>query len=249
VLKALRKLLFPRGAGDMPTPVPPGDGFLAACRGVLHVGANTGQEREVYGRLRLPVVWVEALPTIHEELKANIAPWPEQVAIRALLTNRDGEKHVFRVANNDGASSSILDLKHHREIWPEVEYVDKIEMESVTLPTLLATHGIDASRYDALVMDTQGSEQLVLEGAGAVLDGINYIKTEAADFEAYEHCATVASLTDYLGVKGFRLTRKDQFAAHPTLGAYYDLLFERVPRAGASNSSLKFAARDAAQRS
>jgi len=56
-----------------------------------------------------------------------------------------------------------------------------------------------------------------------------YIKTEAADFESYENCATVASLTEYLGARGFHLTRQDRFATHPSLGAYYDILFEKAP--------------------
>lgn len=117
-----------------------------------------------------------------------------------------------------------------------MEYVDSIEMESATLPTVLAAHGVDISRYDALVMDTQGSEQLILQGAGSVLDGIRFIKTEAADFESYENCATVASLTAFLEARGFRLLRKDRFATHPTLGAYYDVLFERSARTPAVDS-------------
>ena len=231
--RRLRRLTGAAGTGPRPpdpaVPTAPADSFLLACRGVLHVGANSGQERETYARLGLPVVWVEALPRVFAELQANIAPYPDQIAICALLADRDGQPHRFRVANNDGASSSILELKHHRDIWPEVQYIEEIPMESATLPTVLAANGIDGSRYDALVMDTQGSEQLILQGAGAILDGIRYIKTEAADFESYENCATVASLTEYLGARGFRLTRQDRFATHPSLGAYYDILFEKAP--------------------
>lgn len=229
--RLLRKLGISRtGSQGSAVPAVPEDDFLRACRGVLHIGANSGQERESYARLHLPVVWVEALPQVFAELQANIAPYPDQVAICALLADQDGQKHLFRVANNNGASSSILEFKHHRDIWPEVEYVDSIEMVSATLPTALAAHRVDIQRYDALVMDTQGSEQLILQGAGSLLDGINFIKTEAADFESYENCATVASLTAFLSARGFRLVRKQQFATHPTLGAYYDVVFERADR-------------------
>jgi hypothetical protein len=69
-----------------------------------------------------------------------------------------------------------------------------------------------------------------LQGAGDVLDGFDFIKTEAADFESYENCATVASLSDFLAAKGFRLAGRNQFAEHPSLGAYYDLLFERTEK-------------------
>lgn len=230
MFEALRKKLSALWTRKPDAPLPQEDGFLSACRGVLHIGANTGQERETYARLGLPVVWIEALPDVFEELKVNIAPYGDQMAIRALLTDRDGQKYVFRVANNNGASSSILELKYHKDIWPEVEYINEIEMESVTLGTALAANGVDLSRYDALVMDTQGSELLILQGARDLLDRFDYVKTEAADFESYENCATVASLTEYLGERGFSLLRQDKFAEHPRLGSYYDLLFERAPK-------------------
>lgn len=204
------------------------DGFLGRCKGVIHVGANAGQERDLYARHGLRVVWIEALPNVFEELKTNIASYPGQIAVRGLLTAHDNETHVFHVANNNGQSSSILDLKYHKDIWPEVHFVDKIEMQSVTLPTLLASNNIDVSRYDALVMDTQGSELLILQGAGNLLERFAFIKTEAADFESYENCATVSSLCDFVAAKGFRLAGREKFAEHPNLGAYYDVLFVRT---------------------
>lgn len=225
----LTRLFSNRAARHSSAPSTKRDDFLRSCRGVLHVGANSGQERDLYARLGLRVVWFEALPAVFEELKANIANYPNQTAVQALLTERDGETHVFRVASNGGASSSILELKYHKDIWPEVHFVDQIEMTSVSLPSALTSNGVDVSLYDALVMDTQGSELLILRGAENLLERrFRFIKTEAADFESYENCATVASLSDFLAERSFRLVRKDKFAEHPHLGAYYDLLFEHA---------------------
>lgn len=204
------------------------DAFLSRCKGVIHVGANLGQEREIYAAHRLPVVWFEPLPSVFEELKRNIAPFPGQTAVRALLAARDNETHMFRVSNNGGESSSILELKHHRDIWPEVHFVEEIEMRSLTLPTALALNKIDPACYDALVMDTQGSELLILQGAESILSSFDFVKTEAADFESYGNCATVETLSEFLGARGYRLARSDKFAQHTSLGAYYNLLFERT---------------------
>jgi FkbM family methyltransferase len=154
--------------------------FLGRCKVVIHVGANSGQEKD----LGLPVVWIEPLPAAFETLKANIAAYPKQVAIRALLAALDNETHVFRVSNNDGQSSSILDFKYHKDIWPDVHFVDQMILRSVTLQTALASNNIDISAYDALVMDTQDSELLIMQGAGDLLDHFAFIKTEAADFES-----------------------------------------------------------------
>ncbi len=202
--------------------------YLRNCNGVLHVGANAGQERELYAHFRLPVVWIEAMPSTFEELKANISPYDNQTAIQALVTDHDGGSVTFHVANNGGQSSSILALKHHKAIWPDVQFVEQIELRTSTLPSALAANGIDILRYDVLVMDTQGSELLVLQGMGDHLKRLKFIQSEAADFESYENCATVASLTSFLEERGFRLVRRNRFARHPTVGAYYDLLFENT---------------------
>src|ERR1700756_1069316 len=100
MLAALKKF-FGRAANDEP------DAFLGRCKGVIHAGANSGQERDVYARHGLRVVWIEPLPAIFEKLKVNIAPYPGQIAINALLGARDNEPHVLRVSNNEGQSSSI----------------------------------------------------------------------------------------------------------------------------------------------
>jgi len=83
------------------------------------------------------------------------------------------------------------------------------------------------SAYQALVMDTQGSELLVLKGATKSLGQFKFIRTEAADFESYAHCTRVEELTSYLGRFGFKLIRSDKFAESPKGGQYFDLLYVR----------------------
>ena len=159
------------------------DRYLASCSGVIHVGANCGQERDLYARHQLPVVWIEPLNDQFEALNNNIRGLANQVAIRGLITDRDDELHILHVANNAGASSSIFELHLHKDIWPNIHYVNDVEMRSSTLPTALNTAGIDYAAFDALVLDTQGSELLVLRGAAPILAQFKFVKTEAADFE------------------------------------------------------------------
>src|SRR5215472_4628952 len=40
------------------------DSFLRGVSGVIHVGANTGQERELYEKFGLHVVWIEPIPEV-----------------------------------------------------------------------------------------------------------------------------------------------------------------------------------------
>ena len=201
--------------------------FLHSCCGIIHVGANTGQERKLYSSRNLPVVWIEPLPEQFSELVKNIGSFPGQIAINALISDRDGATHTLHIANNDGAASSILALKHHKDIWPDIRYVGTIEMRSSTLPSALRSANIDVDSYDALVPDTQGSELMILRGAGELLPRFRFIKTEAADFEVYEDCATVEQIRKYLSGFGFVLKGKHRFAKRAKGGACYDLLFER----------------------
>ena len=208
-------------------PAEPGDRFLHNCRAVIHVGANSGQESKVYDRFGLDVVWIEPIPDVYAELVANIAEYPRQRAIQALITDKDGETIVLNVANDGGASSSILELGDHKDIWPDVAYVGRIDCISKTLVTALAEANVDPARYDALVMDTQGSELLVLKGAEPLLVNFKYIKTEAADFEVYYGCVKLDELEQYLGARGFKAVRRDCFAERAEGGACYDVLFKR----------------------
>lgn len=202
--------------------------FLADCRGVIHVGANTGQERKLYDIYSLDVLWIEPIPTVFETLQAYIANYPKQKAVQALITDRDGQEITLHIANNAGASSSIFELGEHKDVWPDVAYSGNITCLSKTLATLMAGPGIDPARYDALVMDTQGSELLVLTGAEPLLSRFKFIKTEAADFEMYQGGVKLSELESYLAARGFTLIRKDEFARREQGGACYNVLFKRV---------------------
>lgn len=201
--------------------------FLRSARGVVHVGANVGQERELYRRRGLDVLWIEPIPDVYAELCRNIEGFPQQRALESLVTDRDDVEYEFHVANNRGESSSILELKEHKTVWPKIAFTTTLKLRSVTLPTLLAREGVDAAAYDALVMDTQGSELLVLRGAEKLLAGFKFIKTEVPDFEAYAGCAQLDELGAYLAGHGFREIARNRFATHPGGGGYYDVVFER----------------------
>jgi FkbM family methyltransferase len=204
------------------------DAFLADVSGVVHIGANTGNERDRYASHGLRVIWVEPIPEVFEVLQKNIDGIDNQTAYSYLVTDKDGQGYDFSVANNFGASSSILPLKEHRKLWPRVEYERVIPLVSVTLPTLIRREGLDVSLYDSLVLDTQGSELLVFQGAVDLLDRFRFIKVEAADFEAYEGCCVMHEIETYLVDRGFERHFGDRFASRRGVGSYYNLVYRRM---------------------
>lgn len=203
------------------------DRFLQKVSGVIHVGANAGQERELYAKLGLRVIWIEPIPEVFEKLKANVENFPRQHALKCLVTDQDNVTYPFHIANNEGHSSSILDLNLHKDIWPQVAYEKTITLLSKTLPSLLEEEHIDYSEYNSLVMDTQGSELLVLKGAVSILENFTYIKTEVSDFESYTDCCQLADIASFMARHGYREFSRQKNAERPNGGSYYDVVYKR----------------------
>lgn len=203
------------------------DSFLQHCRGVIHVGANVGQERERYASLGLRVLWIEPHPDVFKTLVGNIASHRDQKALSCLVTDSDDREYDFHLANNEGESSSILQLGQHSEIWPDVSYVRTIKLPGITLPSLLQRERISPSDYDALVLDTQGSELTILRGAARLLPGIKYVRLEAPTFEPYKNCARLDEIDDFMAEHGFKKVRQDRFATCPSGGAYYEVVYNK----------------------
>ena len=63
-------------------------------------------------------------------------------------------------------------------MWPSVRQSKKISLESITLDTFFNENKINIENYDTIVMDTQGSELLVLYGSETILKNIKYIETD-----------------------------------------------------------------------
>lgn len=203
------------------------DQFLGQSHGVVHVGANNGAERFEYAKLGLRVLWIEPIPDVARTLTDNLAKLPLQQAVEYLVAETDGAERTLHIASNRGASSSMLELAEHKRMWPDVEYVDGLTMQTVTLPTLLQREGVELSAYDALVIDTQGAELLVLEGARPLLDHFAFIKTEAPDFEAYAGCPRVEDIDAFMTGHGFNEHCRRRFATQTDLGSYYDIVYRR----------------------
>lgn len=203
------------------------DRFLQKVSGVIHVGANTGQERELYAKFGLRVIWIEPIPEVFEKLKANVENFSRQRALKCLVTDQDNVAYQFHIANNEGHSSSIFDLNLHKDIWPQVAYEKTITLRSKTLPSLLEEEHVDYSEYDSLIMDTQGSELLVLKGAVSILKNFTYIKTEVPDFESYTGCCQLSDISSFLARHGYREFSRQKNAERPNVGSYYDIVYKR----------------------
>ena len=204
------------------------DGYLRNISGLIHVGANLGQERRYYWIIGLDVVWVEPIREIYGQLVDNIAAYPRQRAVNALLADRTGDEVEFQIANNNGASSSMLALQDHAVIFPDVTYVERRMLTTKTLVDLVRDEGIQLDAYQALTLDVEGAERLILEGAAGLLDRFTYVKCEVADFPARTGTPSVADLDRILTAAGFAQLGRRAFADGPgDSGTFWDVVWKK----------------------
>jgi FkbM family methyltransferase len=202
-------------------------GFLSKAHGIIHIGANVGQERHGYARHALNVVWVEPIPEVFAQLESNLKLFPRQTAYQRLITDVDDKEYGFHISSNQGKSSSILALGRHVDMWPHVSFTNSIVLKSVTLDNFVQAEGLDLTKFDALVLDTQGSELLVLKGGKKTLAKMRFVKVEAADFESYVGGATAAEIDEFMAGLGFHVAQRKQFAHRDSIGSYYDTTYRR----------------------
>jgi FkbM family methyltransferase len=201
--------------------------MMKKLKGIIHVGANVGQERDDYVRYGLNVLWIEPIPHVFEELKSAIRSYPNQQALEYLVLDKDDDIIKLHISNNEGQSSSVMDLALHQDVWPSVHFTRDLEIHTHKLDTIIDREHINLDDYDGLVLDTQGSELLVLKGAQRMLRNVRMVKAEVADFEAYTGCPRPEQIADFLADYGFREWMRTPFAGHSGGGRYYDIIYRK----------------------
>ena len=165
--------------------------------GVLHVGANKGEEFQIYNELGIRrQLWIEANPEIFLKLKQNISSNPDATALNFAAGDVEGET-TLHISNNAGQSSSILELGTHKVAHPEVHYVKDVKVRMERLDSL------DLTGLDFLNMDIQGFEGFALKGLGEKIRQFKWVYLEVNAKELYVGCALVEDIDFYLGAYGF----------------------------------------------
>ena len=192
---------------DLGHPLPLIERLGTKCKGVIHVGANSGQEFEAYRSADIGcVIYIEPIPHIFRILRDRISLDPRHIAVNALCSDRDGERVTFHVASNNGQSSSILKLGRHKSLHADVSYVSEILLRTSTLDRLIFdTPGIDANKLDCLVLDVQGAEAKVLAGATRTLSICRFVFAEVSTGGLYVDDCSFDSVVKTLQPHGFIL--------------------------------------------
>ena len=130
---------------------------------------------------------------------------------------------MFNVSNND-ASSSILELETHLTEHPDIHYVDKVEMNTITIDTFFKRNGLDAKKYNMWNIDIQGAELLALKGGVESLAHADLLYLEVNERELYKGCALVGEIDTFLEAHGFKRIRTEM-----TQHGWGDALYIKSP--------------------
>lgn len=172
-------------------------------KGIIHIGAHEAEEYNDYKELGIDkMVWVEAnpdlIPYLEDKFKGDdyIKVFNEAIF--------DDEKTVsFKISNNL-QSSSILNLKEHKNLFPDVYYVKEIETVTKRFDTLCNEQNINVDEYNFLNVDVQGADLNVILSFGDLLDKLDFIYSEVNTVEVYENCHTIDKFDEVMDTKGFK---------------------------------------------
>jgi len=172
-------------------------------KGILHLGANTGQEAEMYNKMGIEFVyWVEAIPEVFRQLQINLLKYDNQDAFCACISDVNGKEVVFNVSNNDSQSSSFLKLGYHKEIHPTVDYVREFKTKTIRVDKLFKSF-IFGQEW-MLNADLQGGEIFALRGMGDKLNEFDYLYLELNKRETYIGCGLINEIDEYVYGYGFK---------------------------------------------
>jgi FkbM family methyltransferase len=193
--------------------------------GVIQVGAHEGSEVGTYLALGAQnVLCIEANPSVYARLVSRVGHLAGVQTVQCAVGDHDGTA-TFRITSSD-QSSSLLPLKKHRDLYPQIVETTQLQVPLFRLDSLLARLQTDRTRFNILHMDIQGAEMLALRGAEQLLPYIDAISTEVNYEELYEGCALISDLDEFLAAHGF--TRVDTVTPYdPSWG---DALYVRRPR-------------------
>lgn len=169
-------------------------------KGVIHIGANVGQEISTYNKLNINErIYIEPQTNIFEKLKSSSRD--EDLLFNTALGNQIGEIEMFISDNLNSQSSSILKPDLHLTLHPNCKFPDK----SIVKITKLDLLEFDRKKYNFINIDVQGYELEVLKGGSETINHIDYIYSEVNRDSVYKGCPHIDELESFLKPYGFYL--------------------------------------------
>ena len=185
-------------------------------KAVIHFGANSRQERDLYHNLGKLVNWIEADPNIYPKLEENIEGFPNQTSMCALIYDTI-EKVEFNLSKQSERSSIFAFTNHHFED-DNFHHLDTIELQTTRLDTLFQDGSVDLEEYDTLVTDCQGADLNIIKSLGNNISQFSLIVTEVFFEPCYQNIMLAKDFNSYMKQNKFKLV--GEFGRKPKWSNY-----------------------------
>ena len=182
------------------------------------MGADKGQDRAQYLRLGCQnIIWCEADPSNVTYLESK---FPDDRVINGIIWHVDAEQKDFYVFENSAQNSAIAPSHELSGSFRQVIITSTNKLDTVIDPR-------DISKPVLLVIDVQGAEIEVLNGAKKTLSNVEFVIIEIAlHSQGYLKAPTQESVYKSLKEFGF----KPSIARFSHDESYKDLLFLKGSR-------------------
>jgi FkbM family methyltransferase len=167
-------------------------------KGIIQVGANTGQEISEYKNYTKNIMCFEPINEVIETLKKN---HPDVLSYNIALGELNSLQTMY-LASNNFESSSFLKPNNHVIYYPHITFENTRDIRIFRFDCL----GVETeNKYNVLKSDTQGFELQVLRGFGKELSNFDAICVEFIDSNQYENDSSLSKIQEYLELFGFKL--------------------------------------------
>src|SRR5262249_25522143 len=129
------------------------------------------------------VLLIEAHPVLAERLGARFAGDARITVAHAAIGDIEGPV-TLHVTSRE-ASSSLLPLGKHAQIYPHIVEAGTLQVPGATLDRLLDGRGLRPQDFNVMTIDVQGAELKVLRGAAGILKSIDAVRVEVNFDELY----------------------------------------------------------------
>ena len=137
---------------------------------IIHVGADKGSDREEYSKLGAKeVIWLEADPENVNYLRKT---YPDDQTISGIVSNEETGRKPFYLMENSALSSAIPPIDMNSTAFEKTIFVNSHKLDSV-----IELHN---HKEIILVVDVQGAEEQVLDGAQITLSKTKFAIIEIA---------------------------------------------------------------------
>ena len=172
--------------------------------GGAHIGKDTLEMAEIWPEGR--IFAFEPVPSLHTQLVAKTSTASNIVCYPMALSDFTGSATMYVSSGDSDGSSSLLMPKEHIYEHPNVRFLEKLQVQTITLDDWADKEAIDY--VDFLWLDIQGHELAVLKASPRMLSSARAIHTEVSLKETYEGVPLYPEFRRWLETKGFKVARE-----------------------------------------